>query len=253
MYLKFPSLSKEFLELRLLKEHKYCYELAKEVGCHLTTIYNYIKRYKLKVNRSSKFLRHPIVTTGKQYGDLTVLKRGDSDKNRKSIWICKCICGKVKEISGISLRLGLSKSCGCAKTRFKGYGKISFWSWNRIRDSAKQRGMDFSINIEDAWDLFLKQNKQCALSGVPLNFGDKERNKKDQTASLDRIDCTKGYVKDNIQWIHKILNIMKGTMKDEELFFWSKLIYVHNKEKADKINLSANNIQYNWRGYNSTK
>ena len=30
-----------------------------------------------------------------------------------------------------------------------------------------------------------------------------------QTASLDRIDSTKGYSKDNIQWVHKDINCMK--------------------------------------------
>lgn len=35
-----------------------------------------------------------------------------------------------------------------------------------------------------------------------------------RTASLDRIDSTKGYVEGNVQWIHKRLNIMKGKSTD---------------------------------------
>jgi len=31
-----------------------------------------------------------------------------------------------------------------------------------------------------------------------------------RTASLDRIDSSKGYVKGNLQWVHKDINMMKN-------------------------------------------
>lgn len=51
--------------------------------------------------------------TGNKYGKLTVLSRGQYGSNKDIKWVCLCECGKVKEISGISLREGRSISCGC--------------------------------------------------------------------------------------------------------------------------------------------
>lgn len=45
--------------------------------------------------------------TGQVFGEYTVLKYA-GDKR----WLCKCSCGKIKEIDGYRLRDGLVKSCG---------------------------------------------------------------------------------------------------------------------------------------------
>ena len=31
-------------------------------------------------------------------------------------WICKCDCGTIKSVNGVSLRKGISTSCGCYRT-----------------------------------------------------------------------------------------------------------------------------------------
>lgn len=46
------------------------------------------------------------------------------------------------------------------------------------------------------------------MSGIPLAF-DTRSGFGDGNASLDRIDSSKGYVKNNLQWLHKDINIMK--------------------------------------------
>ena len=66
-----------------------------------------------------------------------------------------------------------------------------------------------NINIEYAWELFLTQNKKCALTGIDLIFESNSKNSTQRNASLDRIDNTKGYIKGNIQWVDKRLNVMK--------------------------------------------
>ena len=62
--------------------------------------------------------------TGKTFGRLTVLRRGDgrntSGGNYKATWICKCECGKETEVDGEKLRKGHTTSCGCLKTENKG-------------------------------------------------------------------------------------------------------------------------------------
>ena len=59
--------------------------------------------------------------TGQEYGFLKVLSRDLSTEHtgheNDSYWLCKCMkCGSIKSIRGISLRKGLTKSCGCVKS-----------------------------------------------------------------------------------------------------------------------------------------
>ena len=69
------------------------------------------------------------------------------------------------------------------------------------------REIQFQIEPEDALEVFVKQGRRCALSGVPLMFA-----RKGQTASLDRIDSKLGYTKDNLQWVHKHINVAKNSL-----------------------------------------
>jgi hypothetical protein len=52
-----------------------------------------------------------------------------------------------------------------------------------------------------------------------------------QTASLDRIDNNKGYTKDNIQWLHKNINLMKHCFDQKYFIELCNLISEKNKEK----------------------
>lgn len=52
--------------------------------------------------------------TGKHFGNWTVIHKTDSRNSSGNVmWLCQCECGNTKVVSGISLRKGLSKSCGC--------------------------------------------------------------------------------------------------------------------------------------------
>ena len=51
--------------------------------------------------------------TGQRFGRLLVIECVGRSKNQKSIWRCKCDCGKEKIILAASLRNGRSQSCGC--------------------------------------------------------------------------------------------------------------------------------------------
>jgi hypothetical protein len=80
------------------------------------------------------------------------------------------------------------------------------------------------LDIEEAWNLFNKQNGKCALSGIDLKFCQSIREIKDTTASLDRIDSNKGYTIDNVQWVHKTANLMKQGLDMNEFKYWIKMI-----------------------------
>jgi len=52
--------------------------------------------------------------TGNRYGRLTVVRRDPENAYHKGAnWICRCDCGGERVASGIGLRQGMVKSCGC--------------------------------------------------------------------------------------------------------------------------------------------
>jgi hypothetical protein len=174
--------------------------------------------------------------TGRVFGKLRILHYVGSKpvgQKKRRFYLAQCECGVQTEILGDSVRSGLCKSCGCLRKKhgadspkWTGYGDISGMLWADISGQAnkgkpgrntyaRRKGIEFSITIEQAWNLFLKQNRRCALSGVELTFGELRGRRISRTASLDRIDSTKGYVMGNIQWIHKTLNLMKQSLSQE--------------------------------------
>jgi hypothetical protein len=162
---------------------------------------------------------------GKRIGKLTVLQRV-KNKNRRVRWKCKCDCGTTKIIWANNLHTKLSKSCGCSKARkgkenptWKGYGDISSRQFSAIKKGAENRGLEFSISIIELWRLFLKQNKKCSLSHIPLSFS-----RSNLTASLDRINNQKGYIQGNIQWVHVDVNFMKQDLSQDEFIQYCNLI-----------------------------
>ncbi len=178
-----------------------------------------------------------------KFGKLTAIKSLRSDKNRM-IWLFKCDCGEEKEIplSYVTAKKRGIKSCGCLKNRpsvrWTGYGEISGTYWANIKRCAKKntsrrsRDIKFDITIKEAWELFLKQNRKCAITGVDLNFIRQYANKKkgeEQTSSLDRIDSNKDYTLNNIQWVHKIINKMKMEMNEKNFVKWCELVYKGKK------------------------
>lgn len=162
---------------------------------------------------------------GHKFGKLIVIKRILDNVKTDSLWLCRCECGKEKTITGSHLRKNLTKSCGCIMR--KGYKEIGGTYFNRIRHSARNRNIIFEITIEQIWDLFIKQERKCALSGLELHFSSK-CDAGDGTASLDRIDSKKDYTIDNIQWVHKDINYMKQDNTDEEFIKYCKLVANYN-------------------------
>lgn len=165
---------------------------------------------------------------------LTLLEKISGEKTTSiAIFKCRCDCGNIKEIK--RNKFGITKSCGCLRSRkgeanpnFTGCGELSGRSWESIRRNAKNRKIPFSITVKDAWDIFQKQQGYCALSGTLLTFSEDPQRKRSQgTASLDRIDNTKGYVKDNVHWVHKRINQIKMDMKLSEFILWCSRVYQH--------------------------
>lgn len=173
----------------------------------------------------------------KIFGKLTVIEYysyKQFDNSKRHVWLCKCECGNEKKVQENYLKSGHVQTCGCSRNRrqkdsplYKGYKDISMTIWNKIKRSAKKRNHEFNISIKYAWELFEKQNNKCALSGLYINFSDNRR--ENHSASLDRIDSTKGYIKDNVQWVHKDVNIIKQFYSQNYFIFLCSKIADNNK------------------------
>ncbi len=119
-----------------------------------------------------------------------------------------------------------------------GYKGITGSFWVSVKNSAKVRGIDFDLKIEDAWDLFLSQGATCYYSGLPLALRksvlDKEGN-----ASIDRIDSSKGYTLSNICWCDYRVNKSKWKLPVSEFVEWCDMITNFQESKVSK-ELSVN-------------
>ena len=173
--------------------------------------------------------------TGHRFGQLVVLRRAPDYRKGQTIsvrWECQCDCGNITVVHRGTLIEGHTKSCGCLKSVpgskskcWEGYGQISGALWGNIKRAAKRRSIPLDISLEEAWAQFEAQGGKCALSGIPLIFTSCYSSRKTETtASLDRIDSSKGYTRDNIQWVHKKLQAIKSDMPQEEFLIWCRRI-----------------------------
>ncbi len=195
------------------------------------------KRYGgLSRNRVPNKPKHDLI--GKRFGELEVIELIAPKKRHPWLYRCKCHkCGSIDFIrSAKTLLERKNTTCGCIDWErkrgkespfYKGIGEISGAFWNIIKRNARLRNIDFDISLDFVWNLYLKQNKKCALSGVDIDFG--KSNYDETTASLDRIASTKGYSEENVQWVHKSVNFMKHDLTEKKFLYYCKKIVEWNK------------------------
>lgn len=147
--------------------------------------------------------------SGRQFGELTVVGLSEISRNGHSRWHVQCSCGVEKTVLGTHLVSDKTISCGHLKgghKNWKGYGDIPMTYFSSLKRGAEggkgRKPIKFNLNIKYIWWLLCRQEHKCKLSGLPIDF-------KSQTASLDRIDSSLGYIKGNVQWLHKDVNMMK--------------------------------------------
>lgn len=161
--------------------------------------------------------------SGRRFGRWLVLK--PTRVQGRLFWMCRCDCGTEKAVDGYPLRSGKSESCGCAwKERkgsknpsWQGFKQVPAKFMSRVTNGARIRNIPVRISIEDVQQLFDKQKARCALTGLPIGFGD-------GTASLDRIDSNKPYENDNVQFLHKDVNRSKIDLTQERFLEICRLV-----------------------------
>lgn len=197
-------------------------KIARELGCSDATIRYRLIKSNIKLRSNSEYTKETLIDlSGQTFGNLTVLEQNKNPtrKARDAFWSCICKCGKTHIVRGHNLRAGITTSClYCANPRL-GYAGLPQYVWRQIKTSASRKQYEFTITIIEAWNLYIQQDKKCKLSGLPIKFAEtrsKHMVGRQTTASLDRIDSSKGYTLDNCQWLHKKVNMMKQNLDQNE-------------------------------------
>jgi hypothetical protein len=90
-----------------------------------------------------------------------------------------------------------------------------------LRGNAKRRGIFFELTANDLENKWNECNGNCSLLGTKLILIPRHRSWR-TTATVDRIDTTKGYTRDNIMWLSSFANWTKKDMTLEELDLFCK-------------------------------
>lgn len=155
---------------------------------------------------SGGFTRKLVDLVGQTFGSWTVICRAPNDKSKNTRFWCECSCGTLRKIGSGALTHKYSTQCRkCSVQKYpfiEKHGEIPVSVWRQIQNKSTLKDKNFAITIEYAWKLFQEQNGLCALSGQEIGFHTTPRYTKRgwrdsrwiHTASLDRIDSTKGYI-----------------------------------------------------------
>ena len=141
--------------------------------------------------------------TGKKFGRLTVRGRIGYLYGGDVAWSCECKCGNQKTIVGASLRNGLTKSCGCLSRELaskrkpnKTHGmskKGEYTSWLAMKARCSRRS---HVANHIYRDIEICQRWKDGFE----NFFEDMGHKPFQKATLERVDNTSGYNRDNCKW-----------------------------------------------------
>jgi len=221
-----------------------------------------------------KIIENPSLSTikplvGQTFGNYTIISdKIASDKNGKTYWLVKCNCGNEVFVRQDILKSNQARKCRvCSnKEKFKnnvdlgkmhtknyspkhyGVGDLPRNIFTHYRNGAKLRNLEFSISIEYCWELFQKQKGKCALTGEDIwlrpkdktstvtciKNGNRNLDYSKFNASLDRIDSSKGYIEENVQWVKREVNIMKMDLSQEEFIEICKKVTNHVNQQPSQ-------------------
>lgn len=178
----------------------------------------------------------------------TVLSRFKQD-NR---YVCrvKCQACGAEKVARATSTVELDTRCRTCnnitrnRTSFgkhRGAGGLSLTFFNYFRHVAERRGILFSVTVEELSALFERQGGKCALSGLELRFpvgtGYGGPLTDEYSPSLDRKDSSKPYTLDNVQWVHKVVNIAKNSLgQDQFVSMCHKVARQHADPQPSSLN-----------------
>ncbi len=93
--------------------------------------------------------------------------------------------------------------------------------FSNVKYEADRRGIEFDLTMDYLDGLLRGQGHKCFYSGLPIDAKTRDR----ITASVDRLDSDKGYVKNNVHFVHKKVNMMKWVLEERDFLYFVEAIY----------------------------
>lgn len=176
------------------------------------------------------------ISIGDKYKHWTVINGPEINRGNAVVWevICDCREGS-RWIQGNELtdpnRCFQCQKCAAKErgniqsTNNGKIGDLSKTRYTKLQNSASKRNINFNVSLEYLWNLFKTQKQICAITGDYIN--------NIEEASLDRIDSSKGYEENNIQWVTYQANVSKHIMTMNELYeFCKKVLNYANQQPS---------------------
>lgn len=153
--------------------------------------------------------------SGKKFGRLTVLEKAPS-KNKRTMWKCKCDCGKIKDIGAVELIKGSSKSCGCYN--LEKLSERATHNMSKTRLYKIWSCMKYRCNSDN-----YPESKFYKKKGIKLykpwndfnNFYEWAKDKYFDGSSIDRIDVNGNYEPSNCRFVD---NFVQANNKRNNIF-----------------------------------
>lgn len=172
------------------------------------------------------------IKAGERYNRLTILKES-AQRGYRRHFLCRCICGTVKEVCLASMRSGAVKSCGCLvkeraqKTSVHGqWNKPIYGVWRDMIQRCTNPNIK-NFHLYGGRGIKVCKGWMEAKSFIDWAFA----NGYDSGLTIDRIDVNGDYSPENCRWVsvkvqqnNKRTNVVieyKGVRRN--LRQWSKI------------------------------
>lgn len=192
-------------------------------------------------NSPSRAAHNRADLTGETFGRLTVIEFYGVSKHQHSTWKCKCACGATRIIEAGSLRSGNSQSCGCLK-----------------KETTGERGRTHGMTETPIYRVWQAMMNRCRNRNQPAwrNYGGRgisvcerwhsfdnfleDMGPRPSGRSIDRIDNSKGYFKENCRWATRAQQA-RNTRRNRFITFENRTATL--KEWADEIGIDQSSLQ----------
>ena len=142
--------------------------------------------------------------TGKRFGMLLVIKKTSKKGETRSKWLCKCDCGTEKEVIRASLVNGSTSSCGCSRRKYNlpdEFDRKTYRLWHTmIRRCHDNKTNGYRIYSSKGIKVCGRWQGENGFINFLKDMGDRPSD----SHSIDRIDNSKGYFKENCRWATSI-------------------------------------------------
>lgn len=190
---------------------------------------------------------------GQRFGRLTIIaETSKRTASRGMVWLCRCDCGKEKEIAALHLKQGLILSCGCLSKEINsirntihghekgGKKSLTYCSWEKMmsrcyreKDAAFHYYGGRGVKVCESWHTF-------------ENFLKDMRERPSRYYTIERINNKGNYEPNNCKW---------ATYKEQANNTSRNVFYTYNGERmtiaqmADKIGIKYDTMYCRLKHY----